>query len=81
MLSYVVLCIRMKQILPGVTTVPEQISRDKTPYYSGLDAADAAYTGGKIDVGVLEDLLDLHLNGQLLGVLESAKRESKPDNE
>jgi len=37
--------------------MPDFISDEKTPYYAGLEAADAANARGKIDVSVLERYL------------------------
>jgi len=31
--SYLVLCVRLGYVLPGTTTIPEQISKNKDPYY------------------------------------------------
>lgn len=56
-ISYAVLCIRIGFQLPGTMTIPEQIANNKTPYYHGLDAADAAYCEDRIDVTVLEDMI------------------------
>ena len=41
--SYVVLSIKLDSILPGTPTIPEQIAADKGPYYTALEAADAAW--------------------------------------
>jgi Fic family protein len=38
--SYLVLCIRLRALLPGKLTIPEQIEQDKTPYYRALEAAE-----------------------------------------
>lgn len=72
MLSYVILCVRSGQHLPGKNTIPEQISRDKTPYYKALDAADGAYRDSRIDVSVLEELLSGMLANQLVEVYQDA---------
>lgn len=72
MLSYVILCVRSSQHLPGKNTIPEQISRDKTPYYNALDAADGAYRDGWVDVSVLEELLSGMLASQLIEVYQDA---------
>jgi hypothetical protein len=52
-------------ILPGTTTVPDLIVRDKRPYYAALDAADAAWSQGNLDVSVMEKLIDDLLTEQL----------------
>lgn len=56
-ISYLVLCVRLRQRLPGDRTMPDFISDEKSPYYSGLEAADAACSRGKIDVSALESYL------------------------
>lgn len=65
-ISYMVLCIRLGCLLPGTTTIPEQIAEDKDPYYSGLVVADEYFNQGRIDVSALEGLLSKLLAVQLL---------------
>ena len=45
--SYLVLCAALKTKLPGGKTVPELISKNKTPYYEALEAADDALEADK----------------------------------
>lgn len=71
--SYLVLCVRLGYLLPGTQTVPEQISRNKTPYYAALEAADRASEAGKIDLSEMEALLESLLANQLLFVMDSAR--------
>jgi Fic family protein len=70
--SYLLLCLRLGYRLPGTNTIPEQISKDKTPYYRALEAADSALTAGKIDLAVLEDLLSALLANQLVSLHRKA---------
>jgi Fic family protein len=63
--SYLALCAGFQMILPGTTTVPDLIVRDKRPYYAALDAADAAWSQGNLDVSVMEKLIDDLLTEQL----------------
>lgn len=56
-ISYLVLCVRLRQRLPGDRTMPEFISDEKSPYYAGLEVADEAYKKGTIDVSKLEAYL------------------------
>jgi Fic family protein len=63
--SYLVLSAKSGQELPGDLTIPEQISRNKQPYYAALEAADRELRKGKIDVSALEELLNAHLANQL----------------
>ena len=66
MVSYMVLSIRMNGMLPGIPTIPEQISIDKAPYYAALEAADAAWADGeRVDVSALEKLVEGMLAQQL----------------
>jgi len=71
--SYLVLCVRLGYVLPGTLTIPEQISRNKTPYYQALEAADTANTSRKLDLSVMEQLLESLLANQLVSVLDSAR--------
>lgn len=71
--SYLVLCVRLGYPLPGIHTIPEQITAKKKPYYDALEAADLALKNdGKVDVGALERLLGDYLSAQLVAVVEQA---------
>jgi len=70
--SYVVLSIRAGAILPGTPTIPDQIVDNRNPYFEALDAADAAYREGKIDVSKMENLLATLLAKQLAGFYQAA---------
>ena len=72
MIAYVVLCIRLGFKLPGTQTIPEQISKDKEPYYLALEQADAAFKNGDIKVPAMEELLKSLLATQLLAVHNQA---------
>lgn len=71
-LSYMVLCAKLGQRLPGVPTIPEQISENKKPYYDALEGADIAYRKGAVDVTTMEGLLEQYLANQLLMVHQKA---------
>ena len=58
--------------MPGTSTIPEQIVANRQPYYEALDAADAAYANGIIDLTAMEGLLEHALAVQLSSVLEAA---------
>jgi len=77
-ISYLVLCARLGYRLVGTNTIPEQIVANRQPYYSALDAADAAYTVGRIDVTVMEALLGQMLAVQLSSVLADAAAAASP---
>ncbi|MEJ5020141.1 Fic family protein [Ochrobactrum vermis] len=71
-LSYVILCIKTGSIFPGTPTIPEQIVENRNPYFAALDAADAAFADGRIDLSVMEDLLSGMLAVQLKNAYERA---------
>jgi Fic family protein len=70
--SYLLLCLRLGYRLPGTKTIPEQIARDKNPYYGALESADEAWEAKRIDLSKLEDLLSALLANQLVGVHQQA---------
>lgn len=72
-ISYVVLCVRSNLQLPGNYTIPEQIAENKQPYYEALEAADARWKEGQIDVTEMENLMEDWLAKQLASVLDAAK--------
>lgn len=75
-LSFVVLCVRLGYRVPGTNTIPEQISRNKDPYYKALELADVAYDKNKrIDVSAMEDLVSTLLANQLASVLQDSRSE------
>lgn len=76
-LSYFVLCARLGEKLPGTLTIPDQISRNKSPYYLALETADTALVNGQMDVGELEKLLKDLLANQLASVLKAASETGK----
>jgi len=71
-ISYLVLCAHSKNSLPGPLTIPEQISKNKQPYYRALESADQAYLKGHLDISMLEELISAHLANQLLDFYEKA---------
>jgi len=58
--------------LPGTPTIPDQIADNRTPYFEALDAADAAYRDGRIDVSKMEALLATLLAKQLANFYQAA---------
>jgi Fic family protein len=71
--SYLVLCARLGYRLPGTLTIPEQIVANRQPYYAALDAADAAWAHGVVDVGAMEELMSEMLAKQLVSVHQQAR--------
>lgn len=70
--SYLVLCAKLGDQLPGTNTIPEQIVGCRDPYYRALDRADDAWTGQEVDVGELEELLSGMLSRQLVSTYQLA---------
>lgn len=75
--SYVVLSINIGCLLPGVTTIPDQIVENRGPYFKALEAADKAWVAGRIDVSQMEELLERLLATQLYGVVETASGKNR----
>lgn len=76
--SYMILCIGMNSVLPGVPSIPDQISSDKTPYYSALETADKTFKENDIaDLSDMEDLLSAYLAKQLLSATQQANHKTK----
>ncbi|MBT7363020.1 MAG: Fic family protein, partial [Rhodospirillaceae bacterium] len=71
-ISYVVLCLSLGETLPGNHTIPEQITENRQPYFDALDAADAAYAAGEIDLSKMENLLENMLGAQLYSLVREA---------
>jgi Fic family protein len=71
-LSYLVLCVRTGYLLPGAPTIADQIVDNRTLYFAALDAADAAWRSGIVDVSRMEELLGGLLAKQLMSVYASA---------
>lgn len=71
--SYLVLCVKLRNRLPGKPTIPDLIAEKKGPYYQALEAADAALAEGPLDLTALETLLESHLAAQLVSAVEEAR--------
>ncbi|MBX3192077.1 MAG: Fic family protein [Labilithrix sp.] len=76
--SYLVLCARLGLRLPGTGTIPERIAADKQPYYLALDAADAAWRDGRVDVSSMEHLVSAFLAAQLVELHQLATGTKAP---
>ena len=70
--AYLVLCVAVKMRLPGTNTIPEQISRNKQPYYEALESADKTTDVNHSDLGAMEEMLSSMLAEQLLSVHKEA---------
>lgn len=71
-ISYVVLCIKLGFVLPGLRTIPEQIEKDRNAYFDALDSADIAFADGEIVVSKMESLMESLLATQLTTLYERA---------
>ena len=65
MVSYVVLSIKLKSLLPGTPTIPDQIAANKRPYYDELENADAGWKHGSLHLAGMEQMLENMLREQL----------------
>ena len=70
--AYLVLCIRLKMLLPGENSIPQQIEQERTPYYKALEAADIAWSEGRIDLSEMKKLLSGMLASQLLQIHQNS---------
>ncbi len=70
--SYLILCAHSGKELPGDLTIPEQIARNKKPYYKALEAADFELKKGQIELSELEKLLNALLANQLYDFYQKA---------
>jgi Fic family protein len=71
--SYLVLCAKLRNRLPGKPTIPDLIADNKKPYYKALEECDAAWARDAIRLDTLEQFLENLLGAQLLSALEEAK--------
>jgi Fic family protein len=72
--SYLVLCAKIGDRLPGALTIPEQIAAGRDPYYQALEAADTSWDGGEMNVSEMEKLLTHYLGVQLASTFEKASK-------
>lgn len=73
-LSYALLSIKLRYILPGLPTIPQQIEADNGHYIKALEQADAAARAGGEDVSEMERMIRGMLARQLISVIEQAGR-------
>lgn len=70
--SYLVLSVKLRSVLPGAPTIPDLIAADKTPYYKALEGADDSWKRGIVAVADMEEMLENMLAIQLLKATEEA---------
>jgi Fic family protein len=71
-LSFVVLSMALRFVLPGTPTMPELVVEHRPIYEDALDAADDAWKEDRVDVSKMEDLIGSLLAKQLARVYELA---------
>lgn len=74
--SYLVLCAKLGNLLPGSKTIPEQIAANRIPYYDALEDADKRYRAAQKfqadTVEAMESLLLSMLAMQLKSAFDEA---------
>ncbi len=78
-ISYLVLCSKIGNRLPGKVTVPELIAQNKTPYYDALEQVDQSLEAGDLDLSPLTNLLEARLAEQLMEAFKAATGKSEND--
>lgn len=71
-LSYLIFLIRLGYEPGGTPTFVDMIADDKSPYYSALDDADAAWKQSRLDVSSMETLVGTLLARQLVSIVTDA---------
>jgi len=71
-LAYLAFLLRLGYEPGGTPTFVEMISDDKNLYYSALDAADAAWFEGRVDVSAMEQKVSELIIQQLVQVVDDA---------
>jgi Fic family protein len=73
--SYMVLSIHERCVLPGMPSIPEQIIANKQPYYEALAKADETFQKGALELMMMEELLHDMLSIQLANLRRRAAGE------
>jgi Fic family protein len=71
-ISFFVLSMKVGAVLPGAPTLPELVIAHRHEYEDALDLADLAWREGRIDVSVMETLIESLLAKQLANVYKMA---------
>lgn len=64
---YYVLCVKQGGLLPGNTILPQLLQQNRPEYVSALQAADASFSSGNLDLAALHGLVSKLLAEQLSG--------------
>jgi len=70
--SYLILSIKLRSLLPGSPTIPDLIAADKAPYYAELEKADREWLLEKLDIFGMEKMMEGLLAQQLLSATREA---------
>jgi Fic/DOC family len=76
--SYIVLSVKLGQVIPGTITIPDQIVANRKPYFEALESADRAWDRGTLDVSQMEILLERLLSDQYLSSVDHISRSGFP---
>jgi Fic family protein len=71
-LSFVVLSMKIGMVLPGTPTWPELVVDHRADYEDALDAADAEFKSGRIEISKMEAMVGALLAKQLMQVFAAA---------
>jgi hypothetical protein len=71
--------VKLRFVLRGARTIPDQIVENRKPYFDALEAADAAWKNGVLDTSLMESLLERLLAIQLTDVFEQATGKRAPE--
>lgn len=71
--SYLILCAKIGMRLPGTITIPDGIVRRRSEYITALRRADSAWSEGRIDLTLMDKMLEAAMADQLLSTIEQAK--------
>lgn len=72
MISYVVLCAKLKNVLAGTPTIPDQIAADKDAYYAALEKSDDSWKRDILALSDMEAILERMLKIQLQSIVDEA---------
>lgn len=70
--AYLILCARLRFVLPGTRTIPDLIVSNRQPYYHALQHADEAWAKAYLDLSEMESLMSSLLAEQLVAIHHEA---------
>jgi Fic family protein len=75
---YFTLCLRLEKLLPGTTTLPELIRRERDDYCAALQLAHDSFAAGALDLSVLHALISKLLDEQLQSAQSQPQQPHQP---